>query len=53
DAAFTFCFATILTCLIVLIDAAALRELCLAALTDTSPDFVATAIGTNFLLGCG
>ncbi|GJU55090.1 hypothetical protein Tco_1228804, partial [Tanacetum coccineum] len=37
----------------VLIDTAALGELCLAALTGTCPDFVATAVGTKFLLGCG
>ncbi|GKG20342.1 hypothetical protein Tco_0380143 [Tanacetum coccineum] len=37
----------------VLIDAAALGELCLAALTGTCPDFVATVVGTKFLLGCG
>ncbi|GKG47904.1 hypothetical protein Tco_0507389, partial [Tanacetum coccineum] len=36
-----------------LIDAATLGELCLAALTGTSPDFVATAVRTKFLLGCG
>ncbi|GKG61521.1 hypothetical protein Tco_0621230, partial [Tanacetum coccineum] len=40
-------------CLSVLIDAAALGELCLAALTGTIPYFVTTAIGTKFLLGCG
>ncbi|GJW47155.1 hypothetical protein Tco_0078801 [Tanacetum coccineum] len=45
--------AAVLTCLAVLIDVAALGELCLAALTGTSPDFVATAVGTKFLLGCG
>ncbi|GKG64011.1 hypothetical protein Tco_0649261, partial [Tanacetum coccineum] len=39
--------------LAVLIDAAALGELCLAVLTSTCPDFVNTAVGTNFLLGCG
>ncbi|GKD40902.1 hypothetical protein Tco_1261109, partial [Tanacetum coccineum] len=27
--------------------------LCLAALTGTCPNFVATAVGTKFLLGCG
>ncbi|GKG05372.1 hypothetical protein Tco_0325458, partial [Tanacetum coccineum] len=43
----------VLTGLAVLIDAAALGELCLAALTGTYPDFVATAVGTKFLLGCG
>ncbi|GKF49592.1 hypothetical protein Tco_0142843 [Tanacetum coccineum] len=54
DAAFTLGLdAAVLTCLAVLIDAAALGELCLAALTGTSPDFVATAFGTKFLLGCG
>ncbi|GKB26455.1 hypothetical protein Tco_0865856 [Tanacetum coccineum] len=45
--------AAILTGLAVLIDAAALRELCLAVLTSTCPDFVATVVGTKFLLGCG
>ncbi|GJR59488.1 hypothetical protein Tco_1501650 [Tanacetum coccineum] len=52
----TFTFgldATVLTCLAVLIDNAALGELYLAALTGTSPDFVATAVGIKFLLGCG
>ncbi|GKG64195.1 hypothetical protein Tco_0651296, partial [Tanacetum coccineum] len=39
--------------LAVLIDATALTKLCLAALTGTCPDFVATAIGIKFLLGCG
>ncbi|GKF25338.1 hypothetical protein Tco_0081232, partial [Tanacetum coccineum] len=45
--------ATILTGLAVLIDADVLRELCLAALTGTYPNFVATAVGTKFLLRCG
>ncbi|GJT21617.1 hypothetical protein Tco_0891554 [Tanacetum coccineum] len=45
--------AAVLTCLAVLIDVAALREVCLAALTGTSPNFVATVVGTKFLLGCG
>ncbi|GKE20116.1 hypothetical protein Tco_1431628 [Tanacetum coccineum] len=40
-------------CLAVLIDAAALGEFCLAALTGTCPNFVATAVGTKFLLECG
>ncbi|GJS82812.1 hypothetical protein Tco_0749353 [Tanacetum coccineum] len=40
-------------CLAILIDAAALGKLCLAALTITYPDFVATVVGTKFLLGCG
>ncbi|GKG17091.1 hypothetical protein Tco_0362048, partial [Tanacetum coccineum] len=54
DATFTFGLsAAVLTCLAVLVDADALGELCLAALTGTSPDFVATAVGTKFLLGCG
>ncbi|GJV76758.1 hypothetical protein Tco_1508342 [Tanacetum coccineum] len=44
-------YAAVLTCMAVLIDVAALGELCLAALTGTSPDFVATAVGTKFLLG--
>ncbi|GJR99987.1 hypothetical protein Tco_0316496 [Tanacetum coccineum] len=44
--------AVVLTGLAVLIDVAALEELCLAVLTGTSPDFVATAVGTKFLLGC-
>ncbi|GKF08488.1 hypothetical protein Tco_0042712, partial [Tanacetum coccineum] len=44
--------AAVLTGLAVLIDAA-LGELCLAALTGTCPDFVATAVGTKFLLACG
>ncbi|GKA32700.1 hypothetical protein Tco_0719067, partial [Tanacetum coccineum] len=39
--------------LAVLIDVVALREHCLSALIDTCPDFVATAVGTKFLLGCG
>ncbi|GKE28553.1 hypothetical protein Tco_1443937, partial [Tanacetum coccineum] len=45
--------ATVLTGLAVLIDVAALGELCLAALIGTCPDFVTTAVGTKFLLGCG
>ncbi|GJW12172.1 hypothetical protein Tco_1577999 [Tanacetum coccineum] len=45
--------AAVLTGLAVLIDVAALGELFLAALTGTCPDFVATAVGTKFLLGCG
>nr|GFC49305.1 hypothetical protein [Tanacetum cinerariifolium] len=36
-----------------LIDDAALGELCLAVLTGTCPDFVATVVGTKFPLGCG
>ncbi|GKG42965.1 hypothetical protein Tco_0479649, partial [Tanacetum coccineum] len=39
--------------LAVLIDATALGEICLVALTGTCPDFVATVVGTKFLLGCG
>ncbi|GKC24334.1 hypothetical protein Tco_1026484 [Tanacetum coccineum] len=47
--------AAVLTGLTILIDAAAaaLGELCLAALTDICSDFVATAVGTKFLLRCG
>ncbi|GJW20049.1 hypothetical protein Tco_0027485 [Tanacetum coccineum] len=45
--------AAVLTGLAVLIDVAALGELCLAALTGTCPDFVTTTVGTKFLLGCG
>ncbi|GKE20377.1 hypothetical protein Tco_1431889, partial [Tanacetum coccineum] len=45
--------ATVLTSLAVLIDVAALGEFCLAALTGTCLDFVATVVGTKFLLGCG
>ncbi|GJZ91262.1 hypothetical protein Tco_0663189, partial [Tanacetum coccineum] len=45
--------ASVLTGLAVLIDVAALGEFCLAALTGTCHDFVATTVGTNFLLGCG
>ncbi|GKD33108.1 hypothetical protein Tco_1248617, partial [Tanacetum coccineum] len=45
--------AAVLTALAVLIDAAALGEICLATLTGTCPDFVTTAVGTKFLLGCG
>ncbi|GKE67280.1 hypothetical protein Tco_1521441, partial [Tanacetum coccineum] len=44
--------AAVLTGLAVLIDATALGDLFLAALTGTYPDFVATAVGTKFLLGC-
>ncbi|GKB78928.1 hypothetical protein Tco_0945823, partial [Tanacetum coccineum] len=43
--------AAVLTGLAVLIDDVALKELCLAALTDTCPDFVTTVVGTKFLLG--
>ncbi|GKC02188.1 hypothetical protein Tco_0993798, partial [Tanacetum coccineum] len=54
NASFTFDLgAAVLTGLAVLIDAAALGELCLAALTGTCPDFVATVVGTKFLLRCG
>ncbi|GKF39407.1 hypothetical protein Tco_0119468, partial [Tanacetum coccineum] len=54
NALFTFGLgAAVLTGLAVLIDAATLGELCLAALTATYPDFVATVVGTKFLLGCG
>ncbi|GKF98444.1 hypothetical protein Tco_0297227, partial [Tanacetum coccineum] len=54
DPAFNFGLdAAVLTCMTVLIDVAALGELCLATLTGTSSDFVATAFGTKFLLGCG
>ncbi|GKF22786.1 hypothetical protein Tco_0075108, partial [Tanacetum coccineum] len=42
----------VLTVLAVLIDDAALGELCLAALTGTCHDFVATVVGTKFLLRC-
>ncbi|GKG06289.1 hypothetical protein Tco_0326375, partial [Tanacetum coccineum] len=53
NASFTFDLgATVLTCLAVLIDVAALGELCLASLTGTCPDFVTTAVGIKFLLGC-
>ncbi|GKD05635.1 hypothetical protein Tco_1180609 [Tanacetum coccineum] len=45
--------AAVLEGLAVLIDVAALGELCLVALTGTCPDFVTTAVGTKFLLGCG
>ncbi|GKF61784.1 hypothetical protein Tco_0181838, partial [Tanacetum coccineum] len=45
--------AAVLIGLAVLIDAAAFGEFCLAALTGTCPNFVATAVGTKFLLGCG
>ncbi|GJS98617.1 reverse transcriptase domain-containing protein [Tanacetum coccineum] len=52
NASFTFDLgAVVLTGLSVLIDAAPLGELCLTALTGTYPDFVNTAVGTNFLLG--
>nr|GEV81684.1 hypothetical protein [Tanacetum cinerariifolium] len=44
--------AAVLTRLAALTDAAALGELCLAALTGTCPDFVKIAAGTKFLLGC-
>ncbi|GKF54516.1 hypothetical protein Tco_0161426, partial [Tanacetum coccineum] len=44
--------AAVLTGLAVLIDVAALEELCLAVLTGTCPYFV-IAVGTKFLLGCG
>ncbi|GJV39478.1 hypothetical protein Tco_1417918 [Tanacetum coccineum] len=54
NASFTFDLgAVVLTGLAVLIDVDALGELCLAALTGTCPDFVTTAVGTKFLLGCG
>ncbi|GJV75544.1 putative ribonuclease H-like domain-containing protein [Tanacetum coccineum] len=54
DATFAFGLSVaVLTCLAVLIDVAALGELFLAALTGTSPDFIATAVGLKFLLGCG
>ncbi|GKE33505.1 hypothetical protein Tco_1452827 [Tanacetum coccineum] len=43
---FTLCLgATVLTSLVVLVDVAALGELCLAALTSILPDFVKTADG--------
>ncbi|GKG14525.1 hypothetical protein Tco_0354125, partial [Tanacetum coccineum] len=45
--------AAVLTGLAVLIDVAALGEFCLATLTGTCPNFIATAVGTKFLLGCG
>ncbi|GJZ17310.1 retrovirus-related pol polyprotein from transposon TNT 1-94 [Tanacetum coccineum] len=48
-----FLEAAVLTGLAVLIDATALGEFCLAALTGTCLNFVATAVGTKFLLGCG
>ncbi|GJY98487.1 hypothetical protein Tco_0515397 [Tanacetum coccineum] len=48
-----FWLKALLTRAAVLIDAAALGKLCLAVLTGTCPDFVATAVGTKFLLGCG
>ncbi|GJX49174.1 hypothetical protein Tco_0276019 [Tanacetum coccineum] len=54
NASFTFGLGeAVLTCLAVLIDDVALGELCLAALTGTCPDFVATAVGTKKILGCG
>ncbi|GKD20501.1 hypothetical protein Tco_1222204, partial [Tanacetum coccineum] len=54
NASFTFDLgAAVLIGLAVLIDAAALGDLCLAALNSTCPDFVTTAVGTKFLLGCG
>ncbi|GJU32661.1 hypothetical protein Tco_1176250 [Tanacetum coccineum] len=54
NASFTFDLgAAVLTGLTVLIDVGTLEELCLAALTGTCPDFVTTAVGTKFLLGCG
>nr|GEV64663.1 retrovirus-related Pol polyprotein from transposon TNT 1-94 [Tanacetum cinerariifolium] len=43
--------ATVLTYLAVLVDATALRELCLAVLTGTLHEFVITAVGTKLLLG--
>ncbi|GKD19968.1 hypothetical protein Tco_1209126, partial [Tanacetum coccineum] len=45
--------AAVLKGLAVLIDDAALGEFCLAALTGTCPNFVATAVRTKFILGCG
>ncbi|GKF69121.1 hypothetical protein Tco_0202178, partial [Tanacetum coccineum] len=45
--------SAVLTYLAVLFDTAALVKLCLAVLTSTLPDFVKTAVGTKFLLGCG
>ncbi|GKF87893.1 hypothetical protein Tco_0258770, partial [Tanacetum coccineum] len=54
NASFTFNLeVAVLTDLAVLIDYAALGELCLTTLTGTCLDFVNTAVGTNFLLGCG
>ncbi|GKB85819.1 putative reverse transcriptase domain-containing protein, partial [Tanacetum coccineum] len=54
NASFTFSLGVaVLTGLALLIYAAALGELCLAALTSTYPNFVAIAVGTKFLLGCG
>ncbi|GJZ34123.1 hypothetical protein Tco_0579559, partial [Tanacetum coccineum] len=54
NASFTFDLgAVVLTGLAVLINAAALGELCLVVLTGTFPDFVITVVGTKFLLGCG
>nr|GEY64930.1 putative reverse transcriptase domain-containing protein [Tanacetum cinerariifolium] len=43
----------VLTYLAVLVDADTLGELCLVALTGTFPEFIITAMGTKFLLGCG
>nr|GEX22348.1 hypothetical protein [Tanacetum cinerariifolium] len=43
----------VLTYLPVSVDAAALGELCLEALTDTLPEFVIIGVGTKFLLGSG
>ncbi|GJT47980.1 hypothetical protein Tco_0974137 [Tanacetum coccineum] len=37
----------------ILFDTAALKELSLAVLTGTLPDFVKTTVRTKFLLGCG
>ncbi|GJW52004.1 hypothetical protein Tco_0093355 [Tanacetum coccineum] len=45
--------AAVLTGLAVLIDVVALKEVCLAVLTGICPDFITTAVGTKFLLGCG
>ncbi|GKF07575.1 hypothetical protein Tco_0041799 [Tanacetum coccineum] len=54
NASFSFGLGVaVLTGLTVLSDAAALGELCLAALTGTYPDFVVTAVGTKILLRCG
>ncbi|GJU59320.1 hypothetical protein Tco_1237086 [Tanacetum coccineum] len=46
-----FWLNVLLTGLAVLMDVAALGELCLAVLTGNCPDFVTTAVGTKFLLG--
>nr|GEZ74999.1 putative ribonuclease H-like domain-containing protein [Tanacetum cinerariifolium] len=43
--------ATVLIHVAVLVDTAALGELCLVVLTGTLPEFVITAVGTKFLLG--